>query len=277
MPTFSLASLKAACQSPPVHPSPGWSRAAGERVMTAMLDDFLQLGQAGIGQTGTRADLERLLREPPPEQGMELTPLLAAVRGKILHHSIRPAHPRFLAFIPGAPTWGSILGDCLASSANLFASVWKEAAGATEVEIVVRDWVKQFLGYPVEAMGLLTSGGSEANLTALVVARDRLTYEDRGRAVLYASEHRHGSVDRALKIIGMRADQFRPLGCDAEFRLSLEALEQAVAADERDGRLPCLVVANAGATNTGSVDPLAELADFCERRALWLHVDAAYG
>jgi glutamate/tyrosine decarboxylase-like PLP-dependent enzyme len=245
--------------------------------MDAMLDDFFRLDQQGIGHTGARAELERLLREPPPESGSDLTQVLAEVRDKIMHHALRSNHPRFLAFVPGAPTFASILGDCLASSTNLFAGVWKEAAGAAEVEILVLDWFKQFLGLPAEASGLLTSGGSEANLTALVVARDRLTDVERGTAVLYASEHRHWSIDRAIKIIGMRPDQIRPLPCDADFRLRFEALESAAAQDEREGRRPWLVMASAGATNTGSVDPLPELADFCAARGLWLHVDAAYG
>jgi aromatic-L-amino-acid/L-tryptophan decarboxylase len=272
-----LEALQAACASPPEQPAPDWLRSAGKQVMDAMLDDFLRLGQDGIGITGSPRDLDRLLGEPPPEAGMDFVQLLADVRAKVVGHSFRPSHPRFLAFIPGAPTFVSILGDCLASNANLFAGVWKEASGAAQVEIVVLDWFKQFLGYPAEAMGLLTGGGSEANLTALVVAREKLTYDDRGRSILYASEQRHWSVDRAAKIIGMRPEQIRPLECDADFRLKMEALHKAVAEDERAGRLPWLVLANAGTTNTGSVDPLMPLADFCAEHGLWLHVDAAYG
>ncbi len=245
--------------------------------MDAMLDDFLHLGDASIGLTGSREELELLLHEAPPEHGMDFTQLLTDFRDKVVRHSFRPSHPRFLAFIPGSPTLASILGDCLASNANLFAGVWKEAAGAAQVEIVVLDWLKQFLGYPAAAMGLLTSGGSEANLTALVVARESLSYDDRGRAILYASEQRHWSVDRAAKVIGMRPEQIRTLPCDANFRLRMDALRDAVAADERAGRLPWVVLATAGTTSTGSIDPLAPLADFCEQHGLWLHVDAAYG
>ena len=269
--------LRAACTSPPEHPSPEWSRAAGQQVMDAMLDDFLHVDQQDIGHTGSRAELERLLREPPPEVGGDLTNILAEVRDKIVHHALRSNHPRFFAFIPGAPTFASILGECLASSTNLFAGAWKEAAGAAEIEILVLDWFKQFLGYPAEASGLLTSGGSEANLTALVVARDQIPYEERGKAILYASEQRHWSIDRAVKIIGMNPAQIRALPCDDAFRIRIDALTEAVAQDERDGLRPWLVLANAGTTNTGSVDPLPELADFCARRGLWLHVDAAYG
>ena len=252
-------------------------RSAGKQVMDAMIDDFLRLGEGTIGLTGSRAELERMLREPLPEAGMDFSQLLTEFQDKVVQHSFRPSHPRFLAFIPGAPTFASILGDCLASNANLFSGVWREAAGAAQVEIVVLDWFKQLLDYPAEAMGLLTGGGSEANLTALVVAREALSYDERARSILYASEQRHWSVDRAAKIVGMRPEQIRPLKCDADFRVSMEAIRDAVAQDQRAGLRPWLVLANAGTTNTGSVDPLDSLADLCAERRLWLHVDAAYG
>ncbi len=263
--------------NPPEQPSPEWLRAAGHDVMDAMLDDFLHLGERPIGLTASRSELETLLREAPPEQGVDVTRLLAEFQDKIVPHAFRVNHPRFWAFIPSAPSFASILGECLASNANFFAGVWKEAAGPAQVEIVVLDWFKQFLGYPTDAAGLVTSGGSEANLTALVVAREKIADADRRRIVLYASEHRHWSVDRAAKIIGLRPDQIRPLACDADYCLKLDALKEAIADDERAGRLPWAVIANAGTTNTGSVDPLDALADFCGERRLWLHVDAAYG
>lgn len=269
--------LRLACEATLQPHSADWLRAAGQQVMSAMIADQIQINDLGIGRTGTRGELEQLLREPVPEAGMDLSELLADFQHKVVEQSFRVTHPRFWAFIPGAPTFASVLGDCLAANANLFAGVWKEAAGAAQVEIVVLDWFKQFLGYPPAAMGLLTSGGSEANLTALVVARDRLSFAERSRAVLYASEHRHWSIDRAAKIIGLHPEQIRPLACDREYRLSVAALKEAIAQDEAAGKLPWLVLANAGTTNTGSVDPLSALADLCEQHGCWFHVDAAYG
>jgi aromatic-L-amino-acid/L-tryptophan decarboxylase len=273
----SLEALRSACAAPLAHPSADDLHQAGRQAMASMLDDFLHLGEGAIGATAARPAMESLLREAPPEAGTDFTQLLAEFRQKVMPYAYRPSHPRFLAFIPGAPSYASILGDCLAGGTNLFAGVWLEAAGATQVEIIVLDWFKQFLGYPPEAMGLLTSGGSEANLTAFVTAREPLPLADRGRAVLYASAQRHWSVDRAVKIIGMAPEQVRSVPCDPEYCLRMDALMEAVAEDRRAGRLPWLLVANAGTTNTGSVDPLSELADFRDRHSLWLHVDAAYG
>src|SRR5262249_57287399 len=104
-----------------------------------------------------------------------------------------------------------------------------------------------------------------------------LTFEDRSRAILYLTEHRHWSVDRAAKVIGLRPDQVRALPADEKFGLNQVAVEKAVSEDIAFGRLPWVVVANAGATNTGTVDPLAEWADVCQKHRLWLHLDAAYG
>ena len=110
-----------------------------------------------------------------------------------------------------------------------------------------------------------------------MVARERLTYEERERALLYVTQERHWSIDRAAKIIGLRPDQLRALPADEQFRLQPVALRQAVRDDRHAGRVPWAVVANAGATNTGAVDPLMELADVCSAEGLWFHVDAAYG
>src|SRR5262249_44853093 len=168
-------------------------------------------------------------------------------------------------------------GDFLCAGTNFFGGVWLEASGPSQVELVVLDWFRDFLGLPRETSGVLTSGGSEATLTALVVARERLADADRPRAVLYVAEQRHWSVDRAAKIIGLRAEQVRPVADDADSCLMPEALRDAIIRDRAAGRIPWVVVANAGATNTGTVDPLAALADVCAAERLWLHADAAYG
>jgi glutamate/tyrosine decarboxylase-like PLP-dependent enzyme len=191
--------------------------------------------------------------------------------------AFRPNHPRFLAFVPGAPCVPSVLGDWLTSAANFFAGVWMEGSGPAQVESTVLDWFRRWLGLPATTRGILTGGGSEANLTALVVARERVPFADRGRMVLYVSAQRHGSVDRAAKVMGLHPSQVRPVPADDDFRLRGDALADAVRRDRAGGRLPWAVVANAGATNTGTVDGLAEIAAVGRAEGLWLHVDAAYG
>jgi glutamate/tyrosine decarboxylase-like PLP-dependent enzyme len=242
-----------------------------------LLNHHATLSEQGIGLTASRRQMEALLREPPPEAGRDFAAVLAEFDARVAAYCFRVNHPRFLAFVPSAPTFVSVLGDLLCAGTNFFAGVWLEAAGAAQVELLVLDWFKEFLGYPAEASGILTGGGSEANLTALLVARERLSFAERGRAVLYLTEQRHWSIDRAAKVIGLRPDQLRPIPADANFRLPPADLRRAAAADRAAGRLPWAVMANAGATNTGAIDPLAALAEACRAEGLWLHADAAYG
>jgi glutamate/tyrosine decarboxylase-like PLP-dependent enzyme len=259
------------------HPDVDALRACGAQVLDWLLHHHATLPEQDIGRTGSRAEMEALLREPPPEAGRDFAEVLAEFGAKVAPYCFRINHPRFLAFVATAPTFPAVLGDFLSAGTSFFSSVWLEASGAGQVELLVLDWFKEFLGYPTEGSGILTGGGSEANLTALAVARERLSFEERGRAVLYLTEQRHWSVDRAAKVIGLRPDQLRPVPADEEFRLPPDAVRRAVAEDRAAGRLPWAVLANAGATNTGTIDPLAELADVCRDEGLWLHADAAYG
>jgi glutamate/tyrosine decarboxylase-like PLP-dependent enzyme len=272
-----LQCLRRAVAQPLAHPDADDLQVFSNRLASWLVAQFKALPDQPVGQTASRARMEALLREPPPETGCAFEQVLAEFEAKVAAYALHVDHPRFLAFVPGAPTYLSVLGDWLCAAVNFFAGVWLEAAGPTEVELVVLDWFKAFLGYPAEARGILTSGGSEANLTALVVAREPLSFEDRSRACLYVTEHRHWSVDRAARVIGLRPEQVHALPADAEMRLDGAALTEATCADRCAGKLPWLVVANAGATSTGTVDPLTALAEVCALEKLWLHVDAAYG
>jgi glutamate/tyrosine decarboxylase-like PLP-dependent enzyme len=272
-----LEQLREELREPHGHPGPSQLESLGEQVMNWLIGHFRSLPDQPIGKTGSRQEMEALLREPPPESGRAFAEVFSEFQKKVGPYAFRVNHPRFLAFVPSAPTFLSVLGDLLCAGTNFFAGVWLEAAGPAQVELVVLDWFRDFLGLPATTGGLLTSGGSEANLTALLVARERLSFADRRRAVIYVTEHRHWSVDRAVKVIGLRPEQICAVPADAEFRLDMVALRKIVAHHRGAGQLPWAVVANAGATNTGAVDPLSGLADLCQAENLWLHVDAAYG
>ncbi|MCS6852288.1 MAG: aminotransferase class V-fold PLP-dependent enzyme [Gemmataceae bacterium] len=274
-----LDALRRRLATPLPHPDAAEVRGLGRLTAEWALRYFETVPEQSVGRTASRTALEAMLRQAPPESGRPFADVLADFADKVVPHAFRVNHPRFLAFIPGAPSVFSVLGEWLCASTNFFNGVWLAAAGPAEVELVVLDWFKAWVGYPPTARGLLTSGGSEANLLALVAARHLLSPGERSRAVLYVTEQRHKSVDRAASIMGLRPEQVRPVPADGQFRLTGESLERAIRQDEAAGRLPWAVVANAGATNTGTVDPLRELAEVCHRRPrpLWLHVDAAYG
>jgi glutamate/tyrosine decarboxylase-like PLP-dependent enzyme len=274
---LSLDELRRRCDKPLSQPTDAERKHAFDAIFESLWRDQSELAARTVGRIGTRREMEDRLREPPPENGAPFDDVLQAFEAHVAPFTMRPNHPRFWAYIPAAPTYVSILADCLCSGTNFFAGVWLEASGPAQVELIVLDWFKEFLGYPAAAQGTLTSGGSEANLLALVTARETLAWQDRQRAVLYLSDQRHWSVDRAARIAGLHPRQLRVVPADADFRWIPDQLERAMDADRRDGRLPWLVVASAGTTNTGTIDPLDELADVCERFGVWLHVDAAYG
>jgi aromatic-L-amino-acid/L-tryptophan decarboxylase len=223
----------------------------------------------------TWRELESRWSEAPPEEGGSVEVAMRQAVDEILPVAVRTDHPRFFAFVPGCPVWPAVLGDLLATGFNTFQGTWLGSAGPSALELIVLDWIREWLGLPEGSGGLLTSGGSAANLDAIVAA-----LEDAGRPerpVVYFSDQGHSSLLRAARIAGVRAEDIRVVGTDGAFRMELAQLRAAIEEDRARGRTPVLVGANGGATNTGVVDPLVELAELCESEELWFHVDAAYG
>jgi aromatic-L-amino-acid/L-tryptophan decarboxylase len=256
---------------------PETMRELGYRVVDLLVERIASLDDARAWRGASRAEMESRLREPPPASPTDFDELLRRLSADVLPFTGHHDHPRFFGYIPSCPTWPGILGDFLASGVNIFQGTWLQSAGASTVELVVLDWFRQWVGYPGQASGVLVSGGSQANLTALACARETRAGGRTESAVVYVSTQGHSSVTRALRILGFRSEQVRALPVDDRFRLRPDALAAAIEQDVRRGRQPFLAVANAGATNTGAIDPLAELAAVCAERGVWLHVDAAYG
>jgi aromatic-L-amino-acid/L-tryptophan decarboxylase len=264
-------------RQPQSHPSEEELTQAMQRIQTWALEHSRTLSDKRIGQTASPAEMRQLFDEPPPEAAQSFDAVFRRFQEQIVPNGYYCNHPRFLAFVPGAPCMPSMLGDWLASAINFFCGVWLEAPAATQIELTVLGWFAQILGYPSSFRGILTSGGSEANLTAMITAREQLRFEERSSAVVYLSEQRHWSIDRALKIIGIHPEQIQPIPDDASLRLNADTLQKQIQIDRRRGKRPWLVCANGGATNTGIVDHLTELAEVCRSEKLWFHVDAAYG
>ncbi len=235
-----------------------------------------------FGKIGPRASR---FEEPLPEDGQPFEEVLAFVCENVMPFPMGNSHPRFYGFINATADPVGILADFLASGMN--PNCWGGDHAATHIEQRVVAWLAQMLGLPETAEGILVSGGSMANFTALAVARRAMTPgnvreeglagPDRPRLTVYASDQVHACVDKAVDLLGIGTRQLRKIETDGSFRIRLEALEAAVAADRRAGFLPAIVVGNAGTVNTGAVDPLAAMADLCARERLWFHVDGAYG
>ena len=222
-----------------------------------------------------RRELEKWLLEEPPEAGRPAAEVIEQAARDILPIATRLDHPRCFGFVPTAPTWPGVLADFMAAGYNANACTWLVASGPSQLELVVIDWLRRWLGYPESAGGLLTSGGSAASLDAFVAAREAAGHPE--RMTVYMSDQSHSAHIRAAKIIGVRPECVRLLPSDGQFRLDMEALARAVADDRATGFNPIAICANAGASSTGAIDPIGAMADYCETEGIWLHVDAAYG
>lgn len=252
-------------------------RGLGYRIVDQIVEHFEALASKPVMRVSPRVELEAELREPLPEKPTPVDALLDQLQRVIWPNIGNVQHPRFFAFIPSPSNFVSVMADALAAGFNPFAGNWLEGSGPAQIELVTIDWLREMCGLPETAGGLFVSGGSMANLTALAAARRAMLDNRSDDAVIYFSDQTHNSIEKALRVLGFAREQIRALPSDEDFRLPVESLRRAVAEDRADGRRPFCVIANAGTTNTGAVDPLNQLADLCERENLWLHVDGAYG
>jgi glutamate/tyrosine decarboxylase-like PLP-dependent enzyme len=230
-----------------------------------------------VMRVSPRVELEAKLREPLPEEPTPVDSLLEQLQRDVWSNIGNVQHPRFFAFIPSPSNFVSAMADALASGFNPFAGNWLEGSGPQQIELVTIDWLREMCGLPKTAGGLFVSGGSMANLTALATARRARLDGNCENAIIYFSDQTHNSVDKGLRVLGFSREQIRKLPSDDAFRLPVDALRQEIAKDKARGAKPFCVIANAGTTNTGAIDPLDQLADLCAEENLWLHVDGAYG
>jgi len=239
-----------------------------------------QLPQQPVRRTEGSQKLARSLREELPRSGEPFRRLLARLVDRVIPIGLNTASPGYLGFIPGGGLPHAAVADLVSGLANRFTGLWLPAPGLVQLEMDVLRWLCELVGFTdPSAGGVLCSGGSLANLGAVVAARHSVS-DDRGdfsTARIYASRQAHHSVAKALRVAGLRPDQLVIIEVDDKYRLPVEALAEAVRADRAAGLRPAMVVASAGTTATGAVDPLEALADLCAHEDLWLHVDGAYG
>jgi aromatic-L-amino-acid decarboxylase len=252
-------------------------RALIDAAARRVLDYVESLPRQPSADTDGGAELARSLVEPLPERGRPYEELLDLVFQKVVRKGFGTAGPGYLAYIPGGGLVHSAVADFIADAVNRYVGVFAAAPGLAQIEANVVRWFCDIVGYPATAGGILTSGGSLANFSALVTARREFLPDDFLSGVLYASDQVHHSVAKAAMLAGFPEGNVRLVPSDAAFRVRLDALASAVSEDRAGGRRPFLVVGSAGTTNTGAVDDLEGLAVFCAREGLWLHVDAAYG
>lgn len=198
---------------------------------------------------------------------------------EIFSLGFRVGNPRFFSFVPSPASPWSWVGDSLTSAYNPFGGCFEAASGVCQVEETLMAWVAEKFGLPSTAGGQFVSGGSIANMTALAVARDQLLEDGQARlkGVAYISSQTHFCVKKALKILGFSDEQVRTIEVDDDFRMNVQHLEEAIQSDLQAGLKPFVVIGTSGTTNTGSIDPLAEISAITKKYGMWMHVDAAYG
>jgi aromatic-L-amino-acid/L-tryptophan decarboxylase len=245
--------------------------ASSERLLRRIetLRAYVETEDKGVG----------LLESPISEHGIPMEAALELVEAHVVRPGANPASGGHLAYIPGGGLYHSALGDFLAAVSNKYAGVFFAGPGAVRMENMLVRWVADLVGYPASAGGHIASGGSIATLAAVATARDAhgVKAADVASAVVYLTSQAHSCIGKALRIAGLGEAPVRQVAIDERFRMRPEALAQAIAADRAAGLRPWLVIAAAGTTDTGAVDPLAAIGEIARREHCWYHVDAAYG
>ena len=250
-------------------------RRLADKATEALIDRLAGLSSERPWDGDFRDVLERQLGTAPPEDGRSADEVLEQVLRDVLPYAARLDHPRFFGFVPSAPTWPGIVADYLSAGFNINSCTWLVSSGTSQLELVVVDWMRGWIGYPETAGGLITSGGSAASVEALVAAREAAGHPE--RPAVYMSDQSHSALKRAALVAGVRREHIRLVASDDDFRMDMDELGRCMADDRANGMQPIAVCANAGTAGTGAIDPLVPLSDFCSREGLWLHVDAAYG
>jgi len=227
---------------------------------------------------------ERFVSTPAPIDGATPDDILREFRDTIAPYPFGNGHARFWGWVNSPPSVMGVFADALAAAMNPSCAGGNHAAIYVEREVI--QWLRELLGFPTSAMGLLVSGGSMATLTALGVARHVKSGIDVRAAGLrgapqpfriYQSSEGHSCARKAVELLGLGSSAIRVVACAHDYRMDAGALDRAIAEDVAAGMRPIAVVASAGAVNTGAIDPLDAIADVCARHGVWLHVDAAYG
>jgi aromatic-L-amino-acid decarboxylase len=233
-------------------------------------------------------DIRRKLPAAPPARGEAMEDILADIDRVVMPGMAHWNHPSCFAYFNSSGSGPGILGELLSAAFNVNSMLWHSCPSATELEEVTLDWLRQMVRLPPEFWGVITDGGSSSTLYAIAAAREQLVNwrirelglagrPEMPRLRIYTSEYGHSSIDKAASALGLGLESVRRVAVDEAYRMQPPALAEAIREDRSAGILPFCVVVTVGTTSCTSIDPIAEVADICEREQLWLHVDGAHG
>lgn len=220
-----------------------------------------------------------LLSSPISETGIEIDEAISLIKENVDTPGLNPASGGHLGYIPGGGIYYAALGDYLADVFNRYAGVYYASPGAVRMENMLIRWMCDTVGYGAQSHGNLTTSGSLANMIAVVVARDgrNIKSADIPRSVIYVSKQTHHSIHKAINVAGLAECPIRHVALDDKFKMRVDDLTAQIEKDKADGLNPFLVVASAGTTDVGAIDPLVEIGAIARENGLWYHIDAAYG
>ena len=254
--------------------------------VTRMIAEYVAtLDSRRVASEATPQDLEKIFDEPLPEKGSKPEEILARFTRDVVTHAMQVPSPRYFGQFNPTPLPIGVWADALSSALNQNAGAWRNGPTSAMIEARVLRWLCELIGYGPESFGALASGGTEANLMALKCARDRAhkaavqqgLRSALGNLTIYASEQCHFSIERSVDILGLGRTSLRKIPTDERFHIRTDLLQEQIKADRQAGCLPCCIIGIAGATSTGVIDPLEELAEVAKENNCWYHVDAAYG
>jgi aromatic-L-amino-acid/L-tryptophan decarboxylase len=261
----------------PLEPTSHEMRRLVDEAMRRIVQHIETLPEQPAQNVEGATEFARTLVEPLPQHGTAYGQLLDQLFDELIPRSFNAAGPGYLAYIPGGGIFHAAVADLIADAVNRYVGVCAAAPALVQLEANVVRWFAEILGMPRTAGGVLTSGGSLANFTAIVTARRAKLPDDFLRGTLYCSDQIHHSFQKAASLAGFPEANVREVASDGRFRIRLDALEEAIARDRAAGFAPFLVAGSAGTTNTGAVDDLTSLARITRGQELWFHVDGAYG
>ena len=257
------------------------------RMADWMADYRATVGDRAIVPAVRPGDVTAALSPSMPDAPEPMAAIARDLDAVVMPGIVHWGHPAFLGYFGSTSNGPALLGEMAAAALNVSAMTWRTSPAATELETVVLRWVRELVGLPASFTGVVYDTASVAVLHALAAARERAAPGVRARGIaarsdvgvqrVYASDQAHSSLEKAMIVLGLGEENVVRVRTDGAFRLDADALEDAVAADQRCGHHPMAVVATVGTTSSASVDPVRRIAALCEREALWLHVDAAYG
>ena len=258
-------------------------RALGHQMVDDLIDYWAGIREQKIWRP-IPDEVKEVFDQPIPEQGQSPEEVYREFKQYIFPYNKGNVHPRFFAWIQGTGTPLGTFGDLLASGMNPNTAIGEHSAMYVDRQVV--NWCKELMNFPSEASGILVSGGSMANITALTVARNSFGEEKirqkglkaaSGQLLIYCSVETHSCIQKAAEIIGLGTDAVRKIGVNEHFELDVQLLKAQLEEDLQAGFLPFCLVGTAGTVNTGAIDPMAELLEISRAYGLWFHVDGAYG